>query len=715
MLGLSQTHMVGSGVQDYGNIRLGVMSKPMTAAAAAGKGYLSKFSHANETAAPGAYAVFLEGPGATVAVAACANTVASYELRWAAGAGRIKTVLLDAGASLGPGRVNGSAVTLDPGSACGEPVCPYEVSGSALMSGKLTGRNGRGVMVFFFAELLAASGGGQVVAPTDIGVWSTNGTVRQGAPAGHGKQLGAYASWADPDGRVAKVMVNMAISFVSIAQARANLAAGLPAPTTGGAGSFAACSAAATAAWDKVLGLVDIEAPAGGAWDAERTKFYTALYHMHQAPTTFSEAGGAYRGMDGKVHTLPRNEPQRYMSDMSIWDIFRTQVPFFALVEPDVAAAVVRSLVRMRADGGDFPKWPIASVYSGCMIGTHGNLILLDAAVKRVHFDSFDWESVYAGIRAAVTEPRPHGGRGAAEQADYIELGYVPRGKGYGNEASLTLAFSYDDWAVGTLAALLNKSDDAALFRARSTAAYRKQFEPRSQLMCPRTAAGEFACPTDPAFHSWLLNGVNGHRDAYCEGDAEEWRWYVPHDVPGLVGLYPSPASYAAALDAYFERTLQTNGTLLPNPYYWAGNEPGIFEPFQFNAAGRADLTQKWSRAVMAAAYSTEPDGVPGNDDFGALSSWYVWAALGLYPQPGKTQYVLGSPVFPEATVHLQGRGGGAGAALRIVAHGAGRGAVYVRNATINGKPVDVVRAAFVEHTDIADGGTLELWMGPTP
>lgn len=276
--------------------------------------------------------------------------------------------------------------------------------------------------------------------------------------------------------------------------------------------------------------------------------------------------------------------------------LFFYQVPYFVLVLPEVGTGIANSLLRMRSDGGDIPKWPIASVYSGCMIGTHANLILLDAVVKGLPVDA---EAAYAGMRAAATESRPHGGRGGWELEQYNNLSYVPFERGHSNSVSLTLAFSYDDWAVGSLAFQLSRLDDANFFLSRSKRAYQNIWDAKRRLMCPRTRDGEMRCPIDPAVHWWLVDDGN----AYCEGDPEEWKYFVPHDLDGLIALFPSADVYADDLDVFFERTLRTNETTLPNPYYWAGNEPGIFEPFQFNAAGRADLTQKRSRQIMMNAY----------------------------------------------------------------------------------------------------------------
>ena len=202
----------------------------------------------------------------------------------------------------------------------------------------------------------------------------------------------------------------------------------------------------------------------------------------------------------------------------------------------------------------------------------------------------------------------------------------------------------------------------------------------------------------------------------YVEGDALQWTWFVPGDPEGLVTLFHSPEAFAAKLDAFFANSTRWKfPNTLPNPYYWAGNEPDLLAVWQFVFAGRPDLTQRWSRWLLLHKYSSRPSGVPGNDDFGTMSAWFMFAALGIYPLPGSTRYVLGSPIFPSVMLHLRANASVSNGAtvLRVVAHNASRSNMYVANCTLNGMPV---KAPFVQHQQLVAGGTLEFWMedGPT-
>lgn len=333
------------------------------------------------------------------------------------------------------------------------------------------------------------------------------------------------------------------------------------------------------------------------------------------------------------------------------------------------------------------------------MIGTHAAVILADAAIKGL-LSPAEIEEAYTAARVAATCDRSHAGREGWQV--YEKLGYLPSDK-YSAAVSKTLAYAYDDFAIGVLASAAGNRIDAAKWSASAHRGYHAVWDADRLYMCPRASTGTFHCDMNPWYHGWMVAD-----DGFCEGDAAEWRWFVPHDLPGLVRLFRSAADYTAELESFFNRTYRDANTALPNPAYWAGNEPGILEPWQFSAAGRADLTQLHTRKIMRFAYSVEPDGMPGNDDFGALSSWYVWAAVGLYPLPGSKQYILGSPSFAEINITVGVTGSDV---LSVVAHGASDAAIYVAKAQINGRSIDLAKAPYIEHAEIVSGGLLECWM----
>eukprot|EP00049_Salpingoeca_infusionum_P012982 m.241311 g.241311 ORF g.241311 m.241311 type:complete len:752 (+) comp15323_c0_seq1:878-3133(+) len=662
----SHTHMVGSGASDYGNIGvMAVREIPSVLALDGRYWYKSAFSHDKEIAEPGYYSVHLDDADVDVELTACGTHAGIHRYHFANSTSkRGNYILFDLAHSTTKGEavVNGS---IDISSSAGSTT----VTGRALNHGALTGRNGVGVNVYFAAQFNATA--------TLHGVWNQSGVVWNQDHLDATFVGGLFKFDEDV------VDMNIGISFVSVAQAQANLNQQIAGST------FAKCRQATENEWDAKLSLVQVNDD--NASKDDLTIFYTALYHAHLAPTTWTEANGVYLGMDNKVHTAPKGVVR--FTDMSIWDIHRTQVPLLISLEPDVALNIAHTLVGMFNEGGDLPRWPIANVYAGCMIATHANVMLAEMIAKNV--TDFDIETAYHGMYLQATNAtRPHIGRSDLE--DYLRLGYVPTDK-ESKAASLTLAYAYDDGVLSTVASFLNKHEDAAMFANRSKS-YRNVWDPSSSYFCPRFTNGTFRCNLDPTFHGWMFDD-----DGFCEGNQAEWRWFVPHDLDGLVELMGKP-TYIKELTNFFENTRKDNWTTLPNPYYWAGNEPDILEPFQFNVVGRADLSRKYSREVMKQSYSTQPNGIPGNDDYGTLSAWYVWAALGIFPRAGSDTYYLGAPLFANVTVNFSGH------PLTILGNGASPDNWNVSSISLDGATIDTTTAT-VKHAQLARSSTLTFTM----
>eukprot|EP00118_Oscarella_pearsei_P026501 m.809 g.809 ORF g.809 m.809 type:complete len:745 (+) comp4904_c0_seq1:2-2236(+) len=659
----SQTHMVGSGVTDYGNICLMPLPKvrenPVVESA---------FSHKTEIMQPGFYSVYLDDSDINVEITASGSHVALYRFTYGTGASTY-ALHLDPTASLTKGACVTAHVEIDPEN--------YRVIGWGQTKGSLTGRNGKGVTVYFVLE--------SKIAFETWGVW-TNGTFNPNGTESSGNETQAFVSVSDDSDGVFEVAVS--ISFVSIDQALINLQ-----EEWNHTISFEQYKELAQNIWEEQLSLIDVKATD----NQTLIKFYTGLYHSFMAPTLFSDINGKYLDMAGNVSSLPSG--CKHYTDMSIWDIHRTQIPLLCLVQPSVATDIAKSLVRMYQDGGDLPRWPIANVYSGCMIGNHANIILLDV-LRKIGNSSLDVELAYSAMKLQANDPqRPHVSRAGLE--DYLKYGYVSE-EASEESVSLTLAYAYDDWAVGEFAAHLGLSQEAVQYFNRSKY-YANVWDADRKLMCPRRRNGTFNCPLNPNLNEWLIKN-----HGYTEGNAAQWTWFVPHDTPGLIKLFGG--EFVDRLDQLIRKSQGQTSNVLPNSYYWAGNEPDILAPYLFNFAGRPDLTQKYVRWLGDHRYSTKPSGVPGNDDFGTLSSWYVWSVLGLYPLSGTTLYFIGSPRVSEASIHLA-----AGAQLWIFVKNAGNDNSSVDRVWVNGKPVDMANHPFVDHGQIARGGNITFWMASAP
>jgi predicted alpha-1,2-mannosidase len=459
------------------------------------------------------------------------------------------------------------------------------------------------------------------------------------------------------------VGMQVAVSYVSTAGALGNLAAQARTWNVG------AVAAQATAAWNRQLETIAIH---GGSTSAQAT-FYTALYHASLEPSLFSDANGEYTGFDDKVHRVQPGHAQ--YANYSGWDIYRSEIPLLATIDPKQAADMATSLLNDAAQGGALPKWPVANGESGVMNGDAADPILADTyAFGARGFDAsaaltdmVNGADAKTPVEQGWYVERPNG-------ATYIAKGYVPNIGSDSispvpNGASETLEYALDDFAISRLAQDL-RSPVASTFAQRSQNWANVFDTADGGYVEPRDAAGAF-----PSGAAVQTSSAGFGQDGFQEGNAAQYTWMVPQNLNGLIQGMGGDTAAIARLDDFFT---QLNAG--PNePYDWAGNEPSLDSPWIFDSAGEPWRTQEVVHDIMTQLYSLAPGGEPGNDDLGAMSSWYVWAALGLYPQtPGVPMLVLGTPQFPQAVIH------GADGNLTVSARGAGD--EYVTGLTVDGR-----------------------------
>jgi predicted alpha-1,2-mannosidase len=495
--------------------------------------------------------------------------------------------------------------------------------------------------------------------------------VRPGNTRVEGNNVGAFVSFDTSSGQTVEAQVGT--SFISLAQAQANLDAELP------AWNFDETREALKAAWNRKLGMFDID----GANMAQRHIFYTALYHALLYPRLFSEHGRYYSAFDDKVH-----DGVSY-TDYSIWDTFRAENSLLTLLAPERIDDMVRALLQDADEGGWMPKWPNPS-YTNIMIGTHADSLVAEAIAKG--FRGFDWQRAYAAVRKDATVPpdgdttrrwfdrepyTPYEARAGLSYA--LKLGYVPADK-VAESASRTLEDAYDDYAVAQVAKATGHAQDAAHFLKRSLD-YRKLFNPARGFMQARNADGSWAPPDE----------------GWTEGDQWVYLFAALHDIPGTVVLLGGPAAAEAKLDAHF------NGG-----HNHHDNEPSHHYGYLYDFVGAPWKTQARVRQIAGDAYSDTPTGILGNEDCGQMSAWYVFTAMGFYPlNPASAEYMIGSPLFSRVTLRLAN-----GKTFTVNAKGNSSGNVYIQSATLNGKPLDV---PVIRHQQIMAGGTLDFVMGPRP
>ena len=519
-----------------------------------------------------------------------------------------------------------------------------------------------------------------------FGTWDGH-SVSPGTRTANAPVSGGYVQF--PAGSVLEVRA--ALSYVSVEGARTNLMAE-------GSGSFAEIRAAASTAWHDMLSRITV----ASTDNADVKTFYTCLYHSLLHPNTFNDVDGRYLGFDGVRHTVAPGRTQ--YANFSDWDTYRDLAALQALLFPDRASDMAQSLVNDAQQSGALPRWALANAATHEMTGDS----VVPLIVSFYAFGARNFDAATA-LRYMVNAANRGGvGRdGIPERpgvATYLERGYVPQMTDFSighwfAGASITLEWAVDDFAISRLAEALGDPATAAEFQRRAQF-WQNLFNPTTRYISPRSAIGFF--PDGPGFVKSSAFGQPG----FDEGNAEQYLWWVPQNVAGLVTALGGRTIAADRLGRFTENL---NGG--PNqPHLWIGNEPGFGVPWLYNYLGEPWKTQQIVNRVRSTLFGPTPDGEPGNDDLGAMSSWYVWAALGMYPStPGTAILTVSTPLFDRAEVQLP-----SGRSLRIFAPGASgqNRQVYLGGLAIDGKPTE---RTWLPEPIITAGGELTFSLSSIP
>lgn len=496
-----------------------------------------------------------------------------------------------------------------------------------------------------------------------------------------------------------QVMVRFSISSVDGEGARQNLLAELP------DWDFDKVRADARKTWNDCLSKIEVKTE-----DPDQLAiFYTAMYHAFLSPNLFTDVDGRYLGMDLKVHTTDKEDP--VYTTFSIWDTFRALHPLLTIIDPHTNESYIRSLLKKQREGGVFPKWDCAANYTGTMIGYHAASIITDAYVKG--YRDFDVREAYqACLRTAEYDTTGIVGPKwlvpfVMPRARYYKdaLGYIPCD--LENESvAKALEYAYDDWCISVLADSLGDVETRDKY-ARFAGAYKSYFDPETRFMRGRDSKGKWRTPFNPRSST--------HRsDDYCEGTAWQWTWFVPHDVPGLVGLMGGEEAFVGKLDSLFTVSSELEGETVSADIsgligqYAHGNEPSHHIIHLYNYVNRPWRTQELVDSVLHSQYRNAPDGLSGNEDCGQMSAWYILNAMGFYQVcPGEPVYSIGRPLFEEVTIHLPGQKD-----FVIRTKNNSKENKYVQSILLNGKPLE---QPFFTHSDLTAGGVMEISMGAEP
>ena len=495
-----------------------------------------------------------------------------------------------------------------------------------------------------------------------------------------------------------QVNVRIASSFISREQAFQNL-------KELGDMDFEGVKEQARKRWDEVLGAIEVE---GGSIDQYRT-FYSCLYRSVLFPRKFYEVTA-----DGQVvHYSPYNGevlPGYMYTDTGFWDTFRSLFPLLNLVYPSVNAEIQAGLANTYRESGFLPEWASPG-HRGCMVGNNSASVVSDAILKGVTPEE-DVETLYEAMASGTDKVHPTvSSTGRLGHEYYNTLGYIPYNVGINENVARSLEYAYDDWCIAQVAAKLGRPAEEQqkwLTRAQN---YRNLFDPETRLMRGRNEDGSFQKPFSP--YKW--------GDAYTEGNAWHYTWSVFHDVDGLASLMGGREAFATMLDSVFVvppiyddsyygvRIHEITEMQVANMGNYAhGNQPAQHMIYLYNYAGQPWKAQWWAREVMDRLYMARPDGYCGDEDNGQTSAWYVFSALGFYPVcPGSDEYILGSPLFRRATIHLEN-----GAEIEIDAPENAPENRYVGAMQLDGKPWE---HNFLRWSDLRDGARVRFDMQAEP
>jgi predicted alpha-1,2-mannosidase len=676
--------------------------------------YASDFSHDDESAAPGTYAVRLKS-GVQVELGA----------RLRSGIGRFTfpeqhpaTMLIRASDS----QIGSSDARIDVDRAS------RTVTGS-VTSGNFCGYLSPAGRHSYYTLYFVAMFDRPIEA---FGTWE-NSNVRPGAnaaqggtsygsegfpPVGHGS--GAYLAFA-PGSRV---QVKVGISYVSLANARANLAAEQAPGST-----FETVVRDARRQWNQALGRIAVT----GGTSAERRIFYTALYHSLLHMNVFSDVNGEYRGFDNQIHRVRPPQRAQY-ANFSGWDVYRSQIQLVSLLDPKVGSDMVQSLLNQASqNNGVWDRWTHNNGATAVMEGDPSSAFV--ASVAAFGGREFDMGGALRSLKRAATVPTPldlsNEGcrvmcRGQRPSLDkWLSIHYIPTVSNAWGGAGETLEDATADFALAQLARMAGDEATHREFMARSDY-WRNLFNPAPVIVAGtgRGARGGAAAPAGPPEKPQPGGYIQNRNEdgtwppldpasstGFAEGSAVQYTWMVPFNLRGLIDLMGGTERAAERLDAFFKRpdgswAITRAGGL----HAELSNEPSIATPWVYLYTGHPHRAQAIVRHVQNTLWKDAPDGIPGNDDLGSMSSWYVWTAMGLYPgMPGRAELLVTAPLFPRIVVRRA-----SGATVTIDAAGASASTAYIRRLEVDGRATN---RAWLPETFARGGGTLRFALGiePTP
>ncbi len=663
--GFGHVHLSGTGCPDLGSVVL----MPTTGEIQVSRdNWKSKYE--SESAVPGAYAVYLKTYDIFSQMSATTHAgISQYIFPSRKGDANI---LLDVGA-----RLTTDPVTLKTSFESYVKIdSPSEVEGFT-QSGNFCSPSAKNKQTVYFVAKFSKPA-------QEVGTWKKMSLSHDREE--HGKEIGAYFRFST--GEKEPIEVKVGISYVSIPNARINLETEMP-------------------DWD----LEEVKAKARVAWNSELSKikvgkatpdhlkiFYTALYHCLIHPNVFSDVNGEYPSMGyHDVKSTKKLSYTRY-TIFSLWDTYRNLHPLLTFLYPERELDMVRSLVEMAKEGGELPRWELAGNETGVMVGDPSVPVIVNTYLSGLK--NFDVRSAYDAMAKSLSskDNKVYGGL-----KSLIKFGYIPQDDDTGNwvwgSVSTSLEYSYDFWCLAQMAKELRYDQDYEKY-IHFSGIYRNFYDSETGFLRAKNRDGSWIKPFDPQAICCDKNWPNSGGPGYVEGNAWQYLFFIPQDLDGLRLTMGSDRNFTKRLQECFEKG-----------YYDATNEPDLFWSYLFNEIpGEAWRTQKKVRELMEKYYKPTSDGLPGNDDCGTLSAWYVFSALGFYPVcPGSGVFQIGSPIFQEVEVNLN-QSIYSGRSLLLKTNNNSYRNVYIQSVLIDGVPY---KNTFLRWEDLIYGKTIVFTMGP--
>jgi len=603
--GFGHVHLSGTGCSDLGSI---IVTATRDFIIPDPEGY--KCSYRSEQAKPGYYRIHLNEPAMDAEA-----TVGTHSgiIRFTATQNGKVSLILDAGRSLVE-RQGGSV----------RFVTPVEIEGYN-RSGGFCGEDNQH-SVYFVSRFS--------VVPLEFGTWTGTHVTQEKWQESVDSGVGAWMTFSCDEGQT--VIIKTGISYVSIENARQNLDQEIL------DWDFDAIHEKAENLWREQLSRISVKEGS----DEDLTKFYSALYHCLIHPNIISDVNGEYPLM-GRHGTGRYTNRERY-SVYSLWDTYRTLHPLLTLIYPEQQSAMIQSMIDMYEESGFLPKWELAGNETYMMVGDPASIVIADTYVKGIR--DFDVrKALEAVLKPALLKPGESAPPIRAGYHELLEYGYIPFEQDMNSDwwvwgpVSTTLEYNLADFCISRLAEEVGDTHIAKTFTERSLA-YRNLFDPVTQFIRPKLKNGHWMTPFNPleTEGSGYWEGSGG--PGYVEGNAWNYTWFVPHDIPGLMERFGGAEHFAQKLERCFTEE-----------HFTINNEPDIAYPYLFTyTPGYEHRCAEYVQKIIEQNFGAGPDGLPGNDDAGAISAWFVFSALGFYPDcPAVNSYRIGLPLFDQAIISL--------------------------------------------------------------